>query len=101
MAARKNKIRHDENTKAKIRASQLVNRLQAYIFGDVKLEPSQVTAALGLLRKTIPDLSSVQSKVDLRRVDPATIADAELAAVIASDGSEDTATAPVHPSQLN
>lgn len=62
MAARKNKIRHDENTKAKIQASQLVNRLQDYIFGRCKMEPAAVSAALGLLRKTLPDLSSVESK---------------------------------------
>lgn len=65
MAARKNKIRHDENTKAKIRASQLVNRLQAYVFGQVDMKPAQVTAALGLLRKSIPDLSAVESKTEL------------------------------------
>lgn len=62
MAARKNKIRHDENTKAKIQASQLVNRLQDHILGKVDMPASAVSAALGLLRKVMPDLSSAEIK---------------------------------------
>ena len=58
MAARTRKVRHDENTRAKIKASQLINRLSAHVFGKVDMKPTQVTAALGLLKKTIPDLSS-------------------------------------------
>ena len=57
MAARINKIRHDDETRAKIRTSQLVNRLTDHVLGSVDLKPTQVTAALGLLRKTLPDLS--------------------------------------------
>ncbi|HEY3473455.1 MAG TPA: hypothetical protein VGK56_02535 [Anaerolineales bacterium] len=62
MAARKLKVRHDEETKAKIQASQLINRLQDHVLGLVDLKPTQVTAALGLLKKTIPDLSSAEIK---------------------------------------
>ncbi len=57
MAARVNKIRHDEETRAKIKTSQLINRLENHVFGEVDMKPTQVTAALGLLKKTIPDLS--------------------------------------------
>lgn len=60
MAARKNKIRHDENTKAKIRASQLINRLQGHVDGKIEMRPSQVSAALGLLDKVVPDLKAVE-----------------------------------------
>jgi hypothetical protein len=35
MAARVNKIRHDENTRAKIKAARLIDRLQDYALGDV------------------------------------------------------------------
>jgi hypothetical protein len=49
---------HDERTRAKIQTSQIINRLNAYVKGDVVMEAGQVTAALGLLRKTIPDLSA-------------------------------------------
>lgn len=48
----------------------LVNRLTAYVKGDCTLEAGQVTAALGLLRKTLPDLTSseVTGKIDHRHV---------------------------------
>lgn len=36
----------------------LINRLQDHVEGKVDLGPSQVTAALGLLKKTAPDLTS-------------------------------------------
>ena len=35
----------------------LINRLQDHVKGAAELSPTQVTAALGLLRKTAPDLS--------------------------------------------
>jgi hypothetical protein len=60
MAARVRKIRHDENTRAKIQTSQLINRLQDHVFGAVDLSPTQVQAAMGLLRKTLPDLTAAQ-----------------------------------------
>ena len=60
MAARVNKIRHDEETRAKIKTSQLVNRLTGHVLGTVEMVPSQVTAALGLLKKTLPDLTAVE-----------------------------------------
>lgn len=58
MPARAKKIRHDENTRAKIQASQIINRLQGYVNGKCQLEPAQVSAGLGLLRKVLPDLQS-------------------------------------------
>ena len=65
MAARTRKIRHDDETRAKIQAAQLVNRLTAHALGKLKtpMEASAVTAALGLLKKTIPDLTLVDSTV--------------------------------------
>jgi hypothetical protein len=59
MAARKNKYCSNE-TREKIQGSLLVNKLMAFVNGDIKLEKSQVTAALGLLKKVLPDLSSTQ-----------------------------------------
>ncbi|MCK1430892.1 hypothetical protein [Bradyrhizobium sp. 87] len=58
MAARVNKIRHDEETRAKIQTSQLINRLTDHALGDLKLEPTQVRAIEVLLKKTLPDLSA-------------------------------------------
>ncbi len=63
MAARLNR-NHQEAIREKIRSSQLVNSLENHVFGKKKLETSQVTAALGLLKKTVPDLSQVSGTGD-------------------------------------
>jgi hypothetical protein len=70
MATRLNP-KHDEATRQKIQTSQLVNRLQEFIFGEAQMEKSQVTAALGLLKKTLPDLSAttLDANVGLRHED--------------------------------
>lgn len=68
MPARVNKIRHDENTRLKIQASNIVNRLQAFFFGHkdprtdevVKLDSTQVAVGLALLKKILPDMSLVE-----------------------------------------
>lgn len=57
MAVR-NKLRHDENTRGKIQASQIINRLQGHVNGKIELSATQVSAGLGLLRKVLPDLAS-------------------------------------------
>ncbi len=57
MAARKTKTL-SENWRAKIRTSMLVNRLSDLVEGKIEMQPHQVTAALGLLKKTAPDLSA-------------------------------------------
>jgi exosome complex RNA-binding protein Rrp42 (RNase PH superfamily) len=53
----------------KIRASQLVNRLEDHVLSEdgPKLDSSQVAAALGLLKKCVPDLSAQQ--VDIGNAD--------------------------------
>lgn len=48
----------------KIQASQLVNRLNNHVLGKVELSPTQVRAAEILLKKSIPDLSSVEHSTD-------------------------------------
>lgn len=60
MAARVRKIQHDDETRAKIKAGNIITRLQKFIDGKVKMEAAQVTAALGLLKKALPDLTSVE-----------------------------------------
>jgi hypothetical protein len=64
MAARTTKIRHDDETRAKIQASQLINRLQDHVLSDLDLKPTQVQAALGLLKKTLPDLTATELSGD-------------------------------------
>lgn len=59
MAARIVKIRHDEETRAKIQTSQLLNRLNDHVFNGTEVSPTQMKAIEILLRKTLPDLSAV------------------------------------------
>ena len=59
MAARLNP-RHQEMVRDKIRASQLVNALENHVLKGTKMQPSQVTAALGLLKKCVPDLTNTE-----------------------------------------
>lgn len=58
MAARKTKFLSDEWRK-KIQTSMIINRLSKFINGEIEMSPAQVTAALGLLKKALPDLSAV------------------------------------------
>jgi hypothetical protein len=51
---------HDARTRSKIQTSQLVNRLNSFALDttdSIRMTSDQVRAALGLLRKTIPDLA--------------------------------------------
>ena len=67
MAARLNPAQ-DERTRSAIKTSQLVNRLQAFVFEEkdatsgkpVEMSKTQVAAAVSLLKKTLPDLQSTQ-----------------------------------------
>lgn len=64
MPARK-KTAHDLKTREKIQTSQLVNRLMKQALGEVELSNMQMKAIEILLRKTLPDLSQVQSDVTM------------------------------------
>lgn len=59
MAARKSKFLSDEH-RLKIQTSMIINRLTDFVNSKVELSPAQVTAALGLLKKSLPDLSNVE-----------------------------------------
>jgi hypothetical protein len=65
MPARIRKIRHDEETRQRIKITQLVNRLQDHAFGKIPLEASQIKSIEILLRKVLPDLSSVDATVEI------------------------------------
>jgi hypothetical protein len=59
MAARLRKT-HQEDVRSKIQTSQLINRLTDHVFDRAEMTKTQVSAAMGLLRKTLPDLSCVE-----------------------------------------
>lgn len=64
MAAR-TKLRHDENTKAKIQASQLINFLQNHVLTGSEVKKTQITAAIALLKKVLPDLATVDGTMNV------------------------------------
>lgn len=85
MAARINKIKHDEKTKDKIRASQLLNFLANAALRARKgkpVDPVRVAAAKAALPFLLPTLSSIEQTVHDERdtADPNVIA-ARLAAL--------------------
>ncbi len=59
MPPRTTKIRHDDQTRAKIQAAQIINRMHSCVMGEIVLDAQQVSCAKTLLNKVLPDLSSV------------------------------------------
>jgi hypothetical protein len=55
----------EDDVRARIQSSKVANRLISFVLGEVQLEPAQVTAALGLLKKVLPDLSSSENKTEV------------------------------------
>lgn len=60
MAARTNKRLHSERDKLRIRASQLLNRLNLFAYGKVRMDAAQVMAARVVIGKVVPDLKSIE-----------------------------------------
>ena len=56
---------HPEQVRARIRATELINRLQSHIFDGLELSLSQVNAINILLRKCVPDLTSTAVVADI------------------------------------
>ena len=62
MATRTLRPRHQDEVRTKIQTSQLVNVLQNHALGngEEEISPSRMKAIEILLRKSLPDLSSVE-----------------------------------------
>lgn len=65
MAAPKTNRTKEKHAKtlAAIQATQLVNALQDHVLGRngrENMKPTQITAALGLIKKKVPDLSATE-----------------------------------------
>lgn len=58
MATRLRKT-HQDDVRAKIQTSQLVNRLTDHALGKVELTATQVRAIEVLIKKTLPDLQAI------------------------------------------
>lgn len=65
MPARVKKIRHDDETRAKIQAGVIIDRLTRCIKGEVELSGPQVSAAKTLLGKVLPDLQAIQHEGEI------------------------------------
>lgn len=50
----------DENIRANIEIVPIITRLTQFVKGEVEMTSPQVSAALGLLKKALPDLQSVE-----------------------------------------
>lgn len=59
MAARLRR-NHQDEVRAKIQASQLINRLQDHVDGTVEMSATQLRAAEILLKKSLPDLTATE-----------------------------------------
>ena len=55
-----------EEVRARIQASQIINRLTNHCLGEIEMTASQVTAGLGLLRKCVPDLTAVEHSGEIK-----------------------------------
>ncbi len=59
MAATKRNAMLIEEAREKIKTTQLINRLQDHGLGELEMTPTQVRAIEILLKKRVPDLTSV------------------------------------------
>jgi hypothetical protein len=103
---RKPGFQMSEEHRVKIRNSNILNALIEHVEGKRDMSSTQVTAGLGLLRKCLPDLSSVEHSgtIDHRAVESLT--DEEIYARLTelrdrTAAARADSTPPVDPSQLN
>jgi hypothetical protein len=60
--AKRKMLFHPDYVREKIRASQLINRLQKCAMGEIELTIPQIRAIEILLRKCVPDLAAAEIK---------------------------------------
>jgi hypothetical protein len=83
-----------DKVRERIQTTQITKRLQAHVMGEVEMTTTQITAALGLLRKTLPDLTAVSHSGTIEHTRAEDLSDAVLAD-IAVRGSNRAVEAPV------
>ena len=89
MAARK-RTWTPQVVRERMRASALSRRLQKFALGEmddqnkpIVMSPAQVTAALGILKKCVPDLSCVEHTGEMTHKHVKELSDEELVAIAA------------------
>ena len=63
MAARTRALKLNDRWREKIKVSQIINRLNACLNGEIELTPVQLQAAKILLSKIAPDLTAVSGEI--------------------------------------
>lgn len=53
-------VAYAEAVRARIRGGQIAKQLSDHVLGKKEMTTTQVTAALGLLRKVVPDISAIE-----------------------------------------
>ena len=86
--------------RSKIANSQILNRLIACAEGKIEMTPTEASVALGLMRKVMPDMATVEHSGSVSVIPAAQLSDDELAG-IAAGGGEGAADTSLDPSQLN
>lgn len=67
-SGRKTGFRHNENTRARIQASNIITRMQKdFASKTPTLTDAQIKIGFGLLRKVLPDLQSITLAGDAER----------------------------------
>lgn len=101
----RNGMRHERARQA-IRTTKLIQKLQKHALGKLEkpMEMSEIRAAEILLRKSVPDLASTSVEILDARTEPRDYTDAELAAIIETDGSpgaDEPAPGPRRPDSVH
>ena len=58
--------RQTDSCRDKIRTSHIIKKLTEHVDSKLEMAPTQVTAALGLLKKTLPDLKVTEHKGSIK-----------------------------------
>lgn len=104
MAARtpRNRMWTPEIVRERIRTSMIALRLTDHVLGKIEMSATQVSAALGLLRKTLPDLQAVAHSGHIGIEKPEELSEAELDRRIAlASGKEATTASPQELPELH
>lgn len=59
MAARLNRL-HQDSVREKIKVSNIIDRLEKHVAGEIELTPAQVTSARVLLDKSLASLTATE-----------------------------------------
>lgn len=90
---RRKGFKHTEITRERIRVGTIISRLHRHVKGELELTATQIRAAEILLKKALPDLTSVEHSGSIEHRSAVELTDEQLAA-IAAGSSAGTVAAP-------